>query len=230
MGLINIVILYLRLIKIALMSRTLWIARHGNRLDFVYPEWFETASLRYDPPLSEDGQHQVQHLAHRLQSEAIAHVFCSPFLRAIQTAHPIATALDLPLNLEAGLGEWHNPDWMTESPQTHVFDDLKPHYPRINDNYRSYLRPQYPETESQLRQRLSAIAHHLVATYSENLLLVGHSATVMWITAALLPDTPLIRSPLCCLVKLVHKGDRWHPELLGDTTHLQPTESSLRLH
>ncbi|MGK7892391.1 MAG: histidine phosphatase family protein, partial [Xenococcus sp. (in: cyanobacteria)] len=37
------------------MKQTVWIARHGNRLDFVNPEWFNTATRRYDPPLSEDG-------------------------------------------------------------------------------------------------------------------------------------------------------------------------------
>ncbi|HEY9813715.1 MAG TPA: histidine phosphatase family protein, partial [Candidatus Sericytochromatia bacterium] len=25
------------------MPQTVWIARHGNRLDFVNPEWFNTA-------------------------------------------------------------------------------------------------------------------------------------------------------------------------------------------
>jgi broad specificity phosphatase PhoE len=212
------------------MPQTLWIARHGNRLDFVHPEWFNTTPLRYDPPLSEDGQIQAQQLAQRLQSEAIAHIFCSPFLRAIQTAHPIATALDLPLNLEAGLGEWHNPDWMTEFPKTHDFEFLQKIYPRLSSHYQSRILPQYPESQTQLCQRFAAIAHQLLNTYSENILLVGHGATAIWITAALVDNAPMVQAPLCSLMKLVREGDRWHPELLGDTTHLSKTETTIRLH
>jgi broad specificity phosphatase PhoE len=48
------------------MSQTIWIARHGNRLDFVRPEWFDTALRPYDPPLSKDGFVQAKQLAKRL--------------------------------------------------------------------------------------------------------------------------------------------------------------------
>jgi hypothetical protein len=41
------------------MTQIVWIARHGNRLDFVNPEWFNTAERPYDPPLSEDGIEQA---------------------------------------------------------------------------------------------------------------------------------------------------------------------------
>lgn len=212
------------------MSQTLWIARHGNRMDFVHPEWFDTAPLRYDPPLSEDGHHQARQLARRLQSEAIARIFCSPFLRAIQTAGPIADALDLSLNIEAGLGEWHNPQWMEESPQTRSLESLHQDYPRINQNYQSRILPHYPETESRLCQRFAAIARQLVNSHFENILLVGHGATAAWVTAALVENAPAVYAPLCSLVKLVRDGDRWHPELLGDTSHLTLIETSLRFH
>ena len=55
------------------MSQIVWIARHANRLDFVYPDWFLTAERRYDPPLSDDGMIQAQQLAKRLKGEKIAH-------------------------------------------------------------------------------------------------------------------------------------------------------------
>ena len=60
------------------MTKTVWIVRHGNRLDFVYPEWFELATRRYDPPLAEDGFIQANKLALRLASEKIDHIFTSP--------------------------------------------------------------------------------------------------------------------------------------------------------
>ncbi|MBV8884961.1 MAG: histidine phosphatase family protein, partial [Chroococcidiopsidaceae cyanobacterium CP_BM_RX_35] len=68
------------------MAQTVWLARHGNRIDFVNPEWFKTAERRYDPHLSDDGVVQAQQLAQRLKGEGIAHIFASPFLRTVQTA------------------------------------------------------------------------------------------------------------------------------------------------
>ena len=96
------------------MSQIVLIARHANRLDFVYPDWFLTAERRYDPPLSDDGMIQAQQLAKRLKGERITHIFASPFLRTIQTANAIAEVLDLSIKLEIGLSEWLNPEWMTE--------------------------------------------------------------------------------------------------------------------
>ncbi len=72
------------------MTQRVWIARHGNRLDFVNPDWFNTAPRRYDPPLSEDGFIQAKELANRLKLESLKHIFVSPFLRAIKTAYPVA--------------------------------------------------------------------------------------------------------------------------------------------
>ena len=72
------------------MPQTVWIARHGNRIDFVNPDWFLTAERPYDPHLSEDGHVQAKQLANRLKGEGISHIFASPFLRTVQTANHAA--------------------------------------------------------------------------------------------------------------------------------------------
>ena len=135
------------------MPQTVWIARHGNRLDFVNPEWFDTAVRRYDPPLSEDGFVQAAELGQRLKTANISQIFASPFLRTIQTANEIAQILNLPIKLEAGLGEWHNPDWMSQTPETHPQEFLAERYPRIDWSYQSYLTPNYPETKADVNRR-----------------------------------------------------------------------------
>lgn len=202
------------------MPQTLWIARHGHRYDFAYPEWFNTAERRYDPPLSEEGHRQAEKLAQRLQPEAIAHIFCSPFLRTIQTAYPVAVALGRPLKLEAGLGEWHNPDWMSEAPQLHPRAFLATDYPRIDWDYVSQITPRYPETEEQVNQRAAALVNRLVQNYVGNILLVGHGATVAGTSHGLVGGQPVVTAPLCCLVKIIRDGAGWQLELNGDTTHL----------
>ena len=203
------------------MNRTVWIARHGNRFDFVYPEWFNTAERRYDPPLSEDGLLQAHKLGKRLQSQNINHIFSSPFLRAIQTAHQIADILDLPIKLEAGLSEWFNPNWMSETPQTHPRELLEAKYHRIDWNYASYLHPQYPETEAEVNYRTGKTARWLVDNFPDNLLLVGHSASVVGATQTLVLETPTFKTPVGSLVKLVRYKQSWQLELAGDISHLK---------
>lgn len=200
-------------------EKNVWIARHGHRFDFAYPEWFITAERRYDPALSDQGFVQVQQLANRLKQEPIDHLFCSPFLRAIQTAHPISQLLNLPMKIERGLGEWLNPDWMTEYPQTSPLEDLMSKY-SIDPPYSSRLIPHYPESESEMMQRMARIADQLVAEFSGNLLLVGHGATVGGITAGLLGENLIRQAPLACLTKIVYSKKQWKIELKADISHL----------
>lgn len=202
------------------MPQTVWLARHGNRLDFVRPEWFDSAKRRYDPPLSEDGLIQAQQLAQRLRSANIKHIFSSPFLRAIQTANEVAKVLDLPIQIEKGLGEWLNPDWMTEMPETHPQEELTDIYPRIDWSYISQIVPEYPESEEKGRQRMQQTAFRLLDNYREDILLVGHAASILGITLGLIKGNPTINYSLCCLVKLVRDRSSWNLELNGDTSHL----------
>ena len=210
------------------MTQTVWIARHGNRLDFVNPEWFNTAERRYDPPLSADGLIQAQQLGNRLKSEPITHIFASPFLRTIQTAHAVAEVLDLPIKLEAGLSEWLNPEWMMDRPEIHPPEELATKYSRIDWDYTSRIVPKYPESETQVRERTGETVRNLVDTYRENILLVGHGASVLGTTIGLVGGNPAIKASLCCLVKVVRESQTWRLELNGDTSHLNQTESSIR--
>ncbi len=209
--------------------KTVWIARHGNRLDFVNPDWFNTAERRYDPPLSEDGLIQAKQLGERLQNEKIGHIFASPFLRTIQTASEVAKLLDIPIKLEAGIGEWHNPHWMSETPEIHPRELLEKDYPYIDWNYTSYQVPNYPEMEVTMMKRMADVIEQLVSQYSEDILLVGHGASVMGLIEGLTQETPIFQPSLCCLSKLVKTGNQWQIEIGGDTSHLSITEEEVRL-
>jgi broad specificity phosphatase PhoE len=216
------------------MTQTVWIARHGNRLDFVSPEWFNTAERRYDPPLSEDGIIQAQELAARLKSENIAHIFVSPFLRTIQTANEVALVLNLPIKLEAGLCEWLNPDWMDETPETHSQGWLASRYPLIDWSYQSLVKPQYPETEAQLYRRTAKTVQILVQKLTEDILaedilIVGHGGSVLGTTRGLIKGNPTFKVPLCSLTKIVNLDYTWNLELTADTSHLSQTEKQVKL-
>lgn len=214
------------------MLQNLWITRHGNRYDFVYPDWFLTALRRYDPPLSDDGMMQAKQLAKRLKSEKIAHIFSSPFLRTIQTAHEVAETLNLSLNLENGLGEWLNQDWMSETPELHTQQELTIKYPLINWDYKSLVIPQYPESEITVINRIGETIKKIVTQYSDNILIVGHSITVLGATTALLNSNVEMKPSLCSLTQLTNYRHQWKIELNCDTSHLiskQLTVSSKQL-
>lgn len=210
------------------MSQTVWIARHGNRLDFVNPAWFNTAERPYDPPLSEDGFIQAWQLAQRLTGVGIKHIFASPFLRTVQTANAVAELLDLPIKLESGLSEWLNPEWMATEPERLPTEILQQQFPRIDSSYSSCIIPCYPETNKDVLERAGSTARLLTSKYSEDILLVGHGASVLGTSQGLLGETPEIKASLCCLVKLVRQKEKWLMELKGDTSHLSQTEDVIR--
>lgn len=212
------------------MTQTVWIARHGNRLDFVNPEWFNTAHHPYDPPLSEDGLEQAKQLGQRLVGENIAHIFASPFLRTVQTANEVAQALDLPLKLESGLSEWLNPAWMPSTPERMPIELLQQCFPRIDRDYTSRVKVHYPETSEQVFQRTADTVQRLTHEFSQDILLVGHGASVVGCTSGLVGGNPEVNASLCCLVKLVRQEQEWVMELNGDTSHLSQTEQVIRFH
>lgn len=212
------------------MSQTIWIARHANRLDFVNPDWFNTAERRYDPPLSDDGIVQAGQLAQRLKQEKITAIFASPFLRTVQTANQVAEVLNLPIKLESGLSEWLNPEWMSENPERMAIAELIALFPRIDPNYTSRVISQYPETAETALERSGETARKLAAEFREEILLVGHGASVLGATIGLVGEIAKteVKASLCCLIKVTRQEPKWVLELKGDTSHLTQIEEVIR--
>jgi broad specificity phosphatase PhoE len=191
--------------------QTIWLIRHADRLDFIQPEWFETALYPYDPPLSPLGFQSAISLADELSQVSIGRIFTSPFLRTIQTANPLARYLQVPIKLEWGLCEWLCQDWTPALPATTPIDDLIKNYPNIDGTYQSLVLPCYPETLEELNARLAIIARKLVQNKSENILAIAHKGSVLGITAALTGEDCWRSQELACggMIKLVRTGNRW---------------------
>ncbi|MGB2924974.1 MAG: histidine phosphatase family protein [Limnothrix sp.] len=201
--------------------RSIWLVRHGNRLDFVQPQWFNEAVRRYDPPLCPLGDRQAQELGLRLRGEPIDHIFVSPFVRALQTAQHVAESLGLPLRVESGLGEWHNSDWMTAAPITHPWADCLKDFPQIDPDYLSVASPVYPENRAQMLERAAQTILAISRQYSGNLLFVGHKDPLSGCFAALLEGreaSPVFE--VCAVTQLVLSGDRWQCTVRNETSHL----------
>ena len=102
--------------------------RHGET-DANKQGRFQGAS---DARLNDTGLSQAKALGHRLASEKIKAVYCSPQTRALQTAAPIAEALGLSIQTLEGLRELDIGE--LDGLQAH---DLRERYSHILDQWRT---------------------------------------------------------------------------------------------
>jgi broad specificity phosphatase PhoE len=210
--------------------RAVFIARHGNRIDFIDKNWRATAARPHDPHLSPDGVVQAKQLARRLKGENIGHLFASPFLRTVQTAAEVAEVLDIPIKIEHGATEWLCENFYAIEPDYHPVEVMARQYPRVARDYAPRVRTQYPEDAEckAMFERCAAAIRQLVQEFDGNLLFIGHGASVQGLAYGLLDERPQINCGLCSLTKLVFDGTRWTLQFAGDTSHLDGTEKELR--
>lgn len=193
--------------------RTVWVARHGERRDYSDPAWARTAPRPLDPPLSRTGVEQSVALGGRLAGQRVAHLFASPFLRALETAHRVAEVLDLPVKVEPGLAEWLSPAWFAQPPELLACDERARRFPRIDGAYRARGEARYGESGEEARDRAGRTARRLAEDFPGHLLLVGHGASVLGAVAGLLRIAPdavrpaLGDMPYGCVVRLTHHGN-----------------------
>jgi len=73
-----------------------------------------------NPELAPQGHEQAAHLARYLESEQIDAIYASPLARAKETAAPLATALDIEVQISPGVAEWDQ-----NSPEYVPVEELK---------------------------------------------------------------------------------------------------------
>lgn len=204
-------------------NRSLYLCRHGQRIDAILPKWYSKEDNRHDPHLSEQGMLQVDLLAKRVQAEPIDHIFVSPYIRALQTATPIAEALQQSIMVEPGIGEWQSRYLVSSGVELPTAQQRSEQFPMIDLSYAPYLTPTFPESEKEVRERLLRTVNHLLEQYDGNLLLVGHGKVVSGVSTQLTgqPENSF-RHDVACLTQLVYESGKWHVRINGDTSHLNP--------
>lgn len=89
----------------------LLLLRHGQSQAYVHGSPFDLIDGQGDPPLSPDGEAQAARLGARLAGRGIDAIYVSTMRRTAQTAAPLAAALGLTPQVEAGLREVHLGEW-----------------------------------------------------------------------------------------------------------------------
>jgi broad specificity phosphatase PhoE len=203
--------------------QTIWLARHANRQDFADPDWAATADRPHDPGLAPDGVEQAKKLARRVKRLDVDRILSSPFLRAVETACPVAEAIDEPVYLEPGLGEWQNADWFDSFAETLPPSKLTDRCKHVRQGHDACREPTFPESRHESLARLGTTGQCLAERFSdETLLLVGHGMTVLGVLHGLIgSDVPDPGCPLASLTRVVHENGDWTIRTRNDTRHLE---------
>ncbi|MCS7291432.1 MAG: histidine phosphatase family protein [Gloeomargarita sp. SKYBB_i_bin120] len=200
--------------------RTIWIVRHMHREDADNPNWPGQAPYPDDPDLSPLGHAQAQQLAQFFAERPLDYIFCSPFLRALSTAQPVARLKKLPIHVEPGLSESLTREFFPVAPQLHDPATLRQRFPEIDPDYQPLYVPQYPEEGLAAMARAGQVALALVQRFPGNLLLVGHGASVWGATWGLLPQKPEIHCDFGALVEITETPNGWQLQKAGVTDYL----------
>jgi broad specificity phosphatase PhoE len=196
-------------------QRRIFIARHGSRLDDEDPSWVQKAERPWDPPLAPRGYDQARRLGVWLAEKGIDFIFSSPFLRALETAVPLADLLGLSLRIEPGLSEWLTPEWFPDPHPVLGFDQLVKRFPLIDRSYIPRGKARFGETAPEALQRSGEAALRLTQDFSGNLAVFGHGASMLGAVAGLLRMDPeplksgtLANPPPSCIAEVVLAGGK----------------------
>eukprot|EP01064_Diplonema_japonicum_P028960 TRINITY_DN4569_c1_g1_i2.p1 TRINITY_DN4569_c1_g1~~TRINITY_DN4569_c1_g1_i2.p1 ORF type:complete len:322 (+),score=65.30 TRINITY_DN4569_c1_g1_i2:51-1016(+) len=129
-----------------------YLVRHGEREDHTNQGW--KGRYKADPPLSKRGLRQAEDTGSFLTDSEPRPVviFCSPFLRTLQTAGEIARSMKVPICVEPGLSEFLSARTFKAEPKLNPssMEGLP-----IDSSYTPLLSnlPSFPEKEHQAAQR-----------------------------------------------------------------------------
>lgn len=158
------------------MSLTLYITRHGERMDHVEPSFAYTSTTPYDPPLTPKGRKQSKRTGayiHDVHKESVVKdverqrkveylIYASPFSRTVDTAVGIAEGIidsdkDFPsssikIKIEPALAEWHTAAYYASAVPNSIITTRVEELHRDVKNYSFEVdweyKPIYPELPS----------------------------------------------------------------------------------
>ncbi len=205
-------------------SRTvLYLIRHGaTEANLARPARIQ--GRRHDPPLARLGVRQAEATRDFLAIRPIDHCYCSPLLRAVQTAAIVAaphgqSPQPLDALIECDVGNWEGLDW-----QTVRYLDAEGHQ-RFHANPAAFG---YPGGESfaQVHERAAPALDELLARHAgEAILVVAHHVVNRTYLAGLLGLGPhqarQVALDNCGISVVVREGAATTVSTLNAAFHLQ---------
>jgi broad specificity phosphatase PhoE len=204
------------------ITTRLLLARHGETPTSLSGAFAGSTEVLLTPT----GQQQAQCLADRLHYEHIDVLYCSPQKRAVATATPTATALDLPIQTREELREMHFGTW-----EGHTYEKLSLEYPETMDAWKrgSWMTclPGDAETfQGVIARAVPCLAELVRAHVGQTLLVVSHKTTLRLALSQILemplPASRHLELETASLTELHLTGNDIRLIRLNDTTHLLP--------
>mmetsp|Transcript_16247 Transcript_16247/g.29563 ORF Transcript_16247/g.29563 Transcript_16247/m.29563 type:complete len:226 (-) Transcript_16247:77-754(-) len=170
----------------------IFVLRHAERADSLPTEQRPEYSISFDPPLTDDGIRQAEvaakHILDSMPQSTSVHLVSSPFLRCIQTALPLAKALNLPIIVDEVFGEYITQSEFEQDPFDHLSYKADPNFADLVDGVkiiesRHILRPMHPENFTRAEARIKiGLDYYLPRVRQEVLIIVSHLFVVDTIT------------------------------------------------
>ncbi|KAH9982390.1 histidine phosphatase superfamily [Lactifluus volemus] len=230
---------------------TVYILRHGFRLNWVTTRWKSETGLPRDPRCRVQAKEVADYFQSLPEDQRPTAIFSSPYYRCLQTAKPTAVALGLPIYVEHGIAEWYYPvePGTGLHPRPSSASALKAYFSEIDDSWSSVWYPtRKGEDLNALLDRLTGFVSVFVpeihrrftgAAAHKRILFVGHAATVIGLTQAWVGDRNLSFRAACCSLTVLDRkavvarapsresavvggaGGDWTPRILGGGDHLK---------
>ncbi|EPT04286.1 hypothetical protein FOMPIDRAFT_1021959 [Fomitopsis schrenkii] len=196
------------------MIETIYIARHGFRLNWVTSEWKSVTGLPRDPPLAAYGLTQAQELADYFLSlpedQQPTVILSSPYYRCLQTTTPVSKALQVPIFVEHGLSEWYSPVVPGSGlhPRPASASVQRTYFPEVDDSWSTIWYPSrkgedIDDCHHRCRDFLSALIPEIERRFGDKhkrILLVSHAATIIALSRELVGNRTLPIRVGCCTV------------------------------
>ncbi|EJD03940.1 phosphoglycerate mutase-like protein [Fomitiporia mediterranea MF3/22] len=201
------------------MIETIYIARHGYRMNWVTSSWKSVTGLAKDPSLAAFGEAQAIELSNYFTAlppeERPTAIFSSPYYRCLQTAIPVSESLQVPIYVEHGLSEWYSPAMPGTGlhPRPFAARKLKSYIPQIDPSWPSVWYPsRRGELVEEVHDRMGDCLEVLHAAIEQQfpeqhkrILLVSHAATVIAATRELVGSRDLPLRIGCCSITILQR-------------------------
>lgn len=189
----------------------IYILRHEDR----------TEDATFFSPLTEKGLNNANNLILHLDKLGITKIYCSPYIRTMQTIYPFAKKNNFKLNLDYNLIEIQHP---TIIPPKSVNIELPSYIAKqfiFNENYISFMKASeiiYPEDTYALELRTKKFIRHIITKYyktDEIILIVTHQGLCKVILSIInkfgkiKPDYKLIENYPLGTISLIFENTDW---------------------
>jgi len=150
----------------------IYILRHEDR----------TQDCSFFAPLTKKGLDNSIKLVNLMSKCNIGLIYCSPFIRTLQTVYPYAKEKNLKINLEYGISEIHNEDIIPKKAVGISLPEYLAECFNYQPDYKTIIKPTeivYPEQIKDISLRVMRVLRKIIESYAksdESIVLVTHQS------------------------------------------------------